>query len=146
MDEITSIYHITPKDEADNVRRIRNAGYIWAVLVWPVGLCYALYIAVAQRTASIRRHAIGVAGVAALIAAVCITAVVLITSAQQNTNVANDLRSILDSNSISYTSVGGCTHSTGNMYECSVTMNDGSQQVVTVTDDGKGYATEQGLQ
>jgi hypothetical protein len=136
---------ITEEDEAAAAKRIRNSGYIWAVLVWPVGLCLALYIAVAERTVSIRRHAIGVAGVSLLAAAVSLTVYfAVIAPAASNANVTSDLRSILDSNSISYTSVDGCTHSTGDQYDCTVTTSNGTQ-VVTVTDDGHGYATEQGL-
>jgi hypothetical protein len=47
-------------------------GYVLAVLLGPLGLCFALYVATVESTARIRRHAIGIAGVSAISIAVSV--------------------------------------------------------------------------
>jgi hypothetical protein len=120
------------------------SAYIAAVLIPIIGLVIALYTAVSERKAGIRRHALGIAGASILTAVIWVLVVTAINSSNQDRNVAGDLRSLLDSNAISYSSVGSCAHQTGNQYVCMVTTSAGQQIPVQVTDDGKEIY-EQGL-
>jgi Na+-transporting NADH:ubiquinone oxidoreductase subunit NqrE len=70
---------------------------VLAVLVGPIGLCFALYIAVAEKMASARRHAIGVAGVSILsIAVSMLIYTMLIAPGASASKVADDLKYLLN--------------------------------------------------
>jgi len=133
------------EDQEQNYRRrfVRNS-YIWAVVFPIVGVIRGLMLASSIRLQPVRRHAVSVIIIGVLVTGACFGIGFAIASSHQNGNVAADLRSILDSNSISYISVDGCTHSSGDQYICTVSTDEG-QRTVTVTDDGNGYVYEQGL-
>ena len=121
--------------EARSNRRFLIWAYVLAVLIPVVGVAIALYTAVSERRAAIRRHAIAIAGVALLAFGGYFLAISAITSSTQDRNVASDLRSLFDSHGIQYDDVGPCAHQTGNQYICTVTRN-GQPTTVAVTDDG----------
>ena len=125
-----------PTSEARSNRSFLISAYILAVVIPVVGILMALYTAVSERRAAIRRHAIAIAGVSILAAGAYVLAITSINSANQDSGVAADLRSLLNSNSIQYDSVDRCAHESGNQYVCMVTRN-GQQITVQVTDDGK---------
>ena len=132
-----------------NVGRARDdhrflvVAYVVAVIFPVIGILIALYTAVAERTAAIRRHAIAIAGVALIAGGGYFVAISAITSSQQEHNVVGDLRLLLDSNSIPYDDIGGCVQQSGNQYICAVTQN-GQRISAQVTDDGKDIY-EQGM-
>lgn len=114
--------------------------YIGAALIPVIGLVVAVYLAVSERRARIRRHAIGVAAVA--VAVIGVWFVVLSSSSHVDRNAAADLRSLLSSKGIPYSNVA-CAHESGNQYSCIVATSTG-QVAVQVTDDGHEII-EQGL-
>lgn len=119
--------------------------YVLAVLIWPVGLVWAIYLAVAEKAAPVRRHAIGVAAVSLLTAAACIFIAVTVTGPANNASrVEGDLKSLLDDHAVHYSSVA-CTHQSGTQYGCFVYSPDGGKpQFAQVTDDGNSIY-EQGI-
>lgn len=119
--------------------------YVLAVLIWPIGLVWAIYIAVAERMAPVRRHAIGVGAVSLITAAVSIFIVTtVIAPASNDRNVVADLKSLLDDHAVDYSSVQ-CTHQSGTQYVCAVYPTDGGKpQFAQVTDDGNSIY-EQGI-
>ena len=136
------------QDEAAQARQREIRGNLWyayvlAVLLAPVGLCYAIYMAVAEKMAPVRRHAIGVAAVSILsiVVSVLVYTMVIAPSADAS-RVTGDLKSLLDSHSVAYTDVS-CTHQSGNSWGCFVTIN-GQQQFAQITDDGHSIY-EQGI-
>jgi hypothetical protein len=140
---------VQPPDETppEDVRKDDMHGLLWtayvlAVMISIVGLCFALYIAVAEKTASIRRHAIGVAGVSILSMGVTALIVSVVLSASGDGRVAGDLTSLLSDHSVTATNVT-CTHQSGNQYACFATI-DGQQHSALVTDDGHAIY-EQGI-
>jgi hypothetical protein len=131
------------KAEARDNHRFLVGAYMFAVLVPIVGMLTALYTAVAGRRAAVRRHAIAIGAVALLAAGGYIVAILAITSATQDRNIASDLRALMDSNGIRYEGVSGCVHQSGNQYVCTVKQS-GRVITVQVTDDGKDVY-EQGI-
>jgi hypothetical protein len=129
--------------QARDDHRFLVVAYIVAVIFPVIGILIALYTAVAERTAAIRRHAIAIAGVALIAGGGYFVAISAITSSQQDRNVVGDLRLLLDSNSIPYDDIGGCVQQSGNQYICAVTQN-GQPISAQVTDDGKDIY-EQGI-
>ena len=124
----------TTSDTGDN-RGFLIGAYISAVLIPVVGIVVALYTAVSERRTAIRRHAIGIAGISIVSGVLYFVIISAIHSANQDSHVAADLRSLLNDHQIQYQSVG-CAHQSGNQYVCTVTRN-GQQIPVQVTDDGK---------
>jgi Protein of unknown function (DUF2510) len=133
---------LTPTEDAKS-----NRGYLWfayvvGAIIPVIGICCAIYLAVSERRAAIRRHAIGVGAVAILAAAIWIYAVISVNNSNVDSRVVGDLKSLLDDHSISYSDVT-CSHQGGNQYSCIVTTSNGPQ-AVQVTDDGKSIV-EQGI-
>jgi hypothetical protein len=129
--------------EARSNRGFLITAYVLAVLLPIVGILLALYTAVAQRRVAIRRHAIGIAGVAIVSGVVFAVVISAVNKTNQNANVASDLRSLLDRNSVPYSKVNVCVHQAGTQYVCMVTRK-GQQIPVQVTDDGQNIY-EQGI-
>jgi hypothetical protein len=122
--------------EESGSRGFLITAYVSAVLIPVIGILAALYAAVSERTAAIRRHAFAIAGVSLLAAGGYVGAITSVLSANQDSEVASHLRSLLDAHGVRYDRVSDCYHHTGNQYVCRVTEN-GQQLVVDVTDNGK---------
>jgi hypothetical protein len=124
-----------------------NRGYLWfayviGAIIPVIGVCCAIYLALSERRAAIRRHAIGVGAVALSAAGIWTYAVISINNSNADGRVVGDLKGLLDDHSISYSDVT-CSHQGGSQYACIVTTSNGPQ-AVQVTDDGKSII-EQGI-
>lgn len=119
-------------------RRFLIWGYLAAVFLPVLGVIYGIVCAVSLKQQRIRRHAVGLIAVAVLAGGAYFVIISAAQASHSSANAATDLKSLLDSNGISYSDVT-CAHSSGNSYACIV---DG--QAVQVTDDGSSI-TEQGL-
>ena len=115
-------------------RQFLWANYIIGALVPIWGWIAAIYIAVSEKRRSIRRHAIGSAAIALTAAGIYTLVIISVHNSQRDSSVASDLQSLLSSHGVSASDIS-CAHQSGNLYQCSATVN-GQQQFATVTDDG----------
>lgn len=109
--------------------------YIVSILIPVAGVVIAAYVAVAERCAPVRRHALGI-GVAALLASGAYLFIFLSGNAARTDNaVQSDLSSLLLTNGAVIATDVRCSHQSGNQYICFYNAN-GIQHSALVTDDG----------
>lgn len=58
------------------------------------------------------------------------------SSGRSDSQVQQDLTSLINSSGPSGATVNECTHQSGNQYVCQVTLSDGTKRFANVTDDG----------
>lgn len=109
--------------------------YALGVLIPLFGFVAAIYIAVAQRCAPLRRHALGI-GATALLASAGYLVVFLPGASRPDAQVATDLTNLLMNNgtSLVFATHVRCAHQGGNQYICTYDAN--GPHTVLVTDDG----------
>ncbi len=107
--------------------------YILGALIPVYGAIVAIYVAVAESKAHIRRHAIGI-GAVALISAGIYTVILTRSNSQKDSAVQADLSNLFLQHGTYATDVR-CSHQNGNQYICFYKA-DGVQHTAQVTDDG----------
>lgn len=128
-----------PPAAAEHSRAAENRTFLWTnyiagalIPIWGYGV--AIYVAVSEKHAKIRRHALGILAVAVLASGIYAVVIASSISSHQDVNAANDLQTLLTDHGVFASNVQ-CAHQAGNQYQCSATIN-GQQQFASVTDDG----------